>query len=267
MPSPFPGMNPYLEQPNFWSEFHSRLIVGIADALAPSLLPRYYVGVETRTYTDATDEGLLIGIADAIVLSSTGQAPLKMPESNTATITQTQPQSVMLPMPTEVKQRYLEIRESGSDAVITVIEVLSPTNKRKGPGRTAYETKRQQILASASHLVEIDLLRAEEPMPIRGNLGTTDYRILVSRAEERPKADLYGFTVREMIPEIPLPLKEAAESVMLDLQAVVQGIYDRSGFQIRIDYRQPVPSPDLSSEDQAWVTQLLDLVENSDEER
>lgn len=257
-------MDPYLEQPNFWSEFHSRLIVAIADTLAPSLLPRYYVGVETRTYLDGTDEDLLVGIADAIVLAATGQSRAITPTSSTAmtdgrskTIaTQTRPQSVVLPMPIEVKQRYLEIREAGSDKVITVIEVLSPTNKRKGAGRTAYEKKRQQILASTSHLVEIDLLRGDDPMAMRGTNPPTDYRILVSRAADRPKADLYGFTLREAIPAFPLPLQEAAEIVMVDLQVIVRGIYDRSGYSIRIDYQQPVPPPVLSVEDQQWWHEL-----------
>jgi hypothetical protein len=250
-------MDPYLEQPIFWSEFHSRLIVGIADALAPSLLPRYYVGVETRTYLDGTDEELLVGIADEIVLSAMGQSQSLTPTTSTAIATPTRPQPVVLPMPTEVKQRYLEIREAGSDAVITVIEVLSPTNKRKGAGRTAYEKKRQQILASASHLVEIDLLRGDEPMAMRGTNTPTDYRILVSRSEDRPKADLYGFTLREAIPEFPLPLQEMTEMVMVDLQAIVRGIYDRGGYSIRINYQQPVRPPALSVEDQQWVYELL----------
>jgi hypothetical protein len=124
MPSPFPGMNPYLEQPIFWSEFHSRLIVAMADALAPKLLPKYYIGVETRTYLGFADEELL--------------------------------------------KRYLEVRETKTDAVITVIEILSPKNKRKGKGRSVYEQKRHSILGSMSHLVEIDLLRADEPMAMKG---------------------------------------------------------------------------------------------------
>jgi hypothetical protein len=250
-------MDPYLEQPIFWSEFHNRLIVGLADVLALSLLPRYYVGVETRTYLDGTDEELLIGIPDAIVLSETAQSQSKSPATGAAVATQTRPQPVVLPMPMEMKQRYLEIREAGNDAVITVIEVLSPTNKRKGVGRTTYEKKRQQILASASHLVEIDLLRGDESMAMRGIATPIDYRILVSRSEDRPRADLYGFTLRETIPEFPLPLKERMEQVIVDLQVVVAGIYERGGYSIRINYQQPVPPPALSTKDQQWVNELL----------
>jgi hypothetical protein len=78
------------------------------------------------------------------------------------------PQEVTLPVSSETKERYLEVRESGTDAVITVIEVLSPKNKRKGDGRVTYEAKRQKILDSASHLVEIDLLRSDSPMAMQG---------------------------------------------------------------------------------------------------
>lgn len=120
--------------------------------------------------------------------------------------------------------------------------------KRKGKGRTDYEAKRQQVLSSQSHLVEIDFLRGDLPMAMQGVTMTTDYRLLVSRADCRPIADLYGFSLRELIPELPLPLK-GDEIVMIDLQSITTGIYERSGYSIRIDYRQPLSSPDLSASD------------------
>jgi hypothetical protein len=262
MVSPFPGMDPYLEQATFWSEFHSRLIVAIADALAPSLLPNYYVAVETRTYLDNTSEELLIGIPDAVVLSASEPSTTTSPRNPSAGVATTvRPQTVMLPMPVEIKERYLEIREANSDAVITVVEVLSPTNKRQGKGRLTYETKRQTVLGSASHLVEIDLLRAHEPMAMRpvstGTVACSSYRILVSRSECRPQADLYEFTLKESVPAFPLPLKAAGEQVMLNLQPLIRGIYERSGYAIRIDYQAPVPPPSLSIEEQAWVSQVI----------
>jgi hypothetical protein len=255
-------MDPYLEQAIFWSEFHSRLIVAIADALAPSLLPQYYVAVETRTYMDGTNEELLVGIPDAVVLSTPGPSdPAKPETSNLGVVTTVRPQSVILPMPLEVKERYLEIREAGSDAVIAVVEVLSPTNKRQGEGRRIYNAKRQTVLGSASHLVEIDLLRAYDPMAMHpidtGATSIARYRILVSRSEHRPRADLYEFMLREPIPEFPLPLKETGEQVIVGLQPLVNGIYERSGYGIRVDYQAPVPPPALSAEDQAWVNERL----------
>ncbi|MGG6240108.1 DUF4058 family protein [Nodosilinea sp. AN01ver1] len=257
MPSPFPGMDPYLEQATFWSSFHSRLIVALADALAPQLRPRYYVEVETRTYTDTPDGGeVLVGIPDAVVLSR--QAMLSPVAQSSGTLAvQPMPQVVTLPIPTEVKERYLEIREVGSNAVITVIEVLSPKNKRPGKGGTVYQEKRQTILGSASHLVEIDLLRGDSPLPMEGQVNLAHYRILVSRAETRPQAELYAVTVREALPCFPLPLQAVDGSVLVDLSAIVKGVYDRASYDLRIDYSQSPPPPPFSEEDRGWMQTLL----------
>ena len=137
MPSPFSGMDPDLEQPAFWSSFHSRLIVAIADVLAPQLRPHYYVEVETRTYTDIPNGELLVGIPDAVVLAGSSQ---QQPEKTQLELTTSngerfQPQTITLPMPIDIKQRYLEVREVGGNIVITVLEALLPTNKHRGKGR------------------------------------------------------------------------------------------------------------------------------------
>jgi Protein of unknown function (DUF4058) len=253
MPYPFPGMNPYLEQPAFWSSVHSRLIVAIADTVAPQILPNYYIEVETRTYSEDPSNELLIGIPDAVVLTQPSMAR-SLPSR--ATAVQTRPQQVQLPIGLEVKDRYLEVRETETNAVVTVIELLSPKNKRAGKGRSAYEAKRDRILESMAHLVEIDLLRIADPMPLQNDLSW-DYRILVSRSEARPNADLYGFTLRERIPDFPLPLKHPEECVSIDLQSILQGVYDRAGYDYRIDYQQAVPPPTLSAADQIWVSEIL----------
>ncbi|RMG05691.1 MAG: DUF4058 family protein [Cyanobacteria bacterium J055] len=261
MPSLFPGMNPYLEQPAFWASFHTRLLVAIADELAPRLRPNYYIEVETQTYQiqDDCEDELLVGIPDAAVLSARSSPDMGEDAAleTGGILTQKRPQSIALPMPVTVKSRYLEVREMGSDAVITVLEVLSPTNKQKGAGRTIYERKRSRILGSASHLVEIDLLRGHSPMAMLGTVEPTDYRIIVSRSQQRPQADLYGFSLREPIPGFPLPLKPEDEEPIVDLQAIVTGVGDRARYDDRIDYRQPVPPPQLSPSDRLWVEELL----------
>lgn len=253
MPSPFPGMNPYLELPVLWAEFHSRLIVAISDALTPQLQPNYYVAVETRSYLDTDAADLLIGIPDAVILP-TVDATAKVQSTIAA---QVRPQQVRLPMPSEVKERYLEVREVGTHAVITAIEVLSPKNKRNGEGRAAYERKRLRILGSASHLVEIDLLRENPPMPMIGADASSDYRIVVSRASTRPMADLYGFRLPEPIPAFALPLKSEDEAVEVKLQDILLDLYERGSYAVRIDYRQPVPPLKLLPAEQAWVDAVL----------
>ncbi|MFN6517054.1 MAG: DUF4058 family protein [Nostoc sp. CreGUA01] len=259
MPYLFPGMNPYLELPTLWQEFHNRLIVAISDALTPYLQPKYYVAVETRSYLDDDNPELLVGIPDAIVLT-TSKTPTVQ---SVAIATETRPKQIQLPIPIEVKERYLEVREVGTHQVITVIEVLSPKNKRKGEGRTAYEKKRQRILGSSSHLVEIDLLRENPPMPMIGVKETSDYRIVVSRAAIRPMADLYEFQLREPIPRFSLPLKADDSELEVDLQAIVLGVYHRGSYHVRIDYRQAVPPPKLSPAVQQWVDDLLAPIRGS----
>lgn len=172
MPSPFPGMDPYLEQPTFWSSFHQRLLVAIADAIGPQLRLTCYAEVETRTYTDDEDEELLVGIPDALVMRSARIETPVTPNKETGIATQLRPVQVQLPIPIEVKERYLEIREVGTDAVVAVLEILSPNNKRPGEGRTVYEKKRRTVLNSLSHLIEIDLLRGGAPMAMVGAEAT-----------------------------------------------------------------------------------------------
>jgi hypothetical protein len=159
-------------------------------------------------------------------------------------------------MPEEVRESYLEVREVGTGEVVTVIEVLSPKNKRSGEGRKAYENKRLQVLGSSTHLVEIDLLRGGEPMPILGNQIISDYRILVSRSQLRPTAELYPFNLQEQIPAFALPLRKGDIEPIVDLQVVINDLFDRAGFDLAIDYTAE-PVPPIGEADVAWVNELL----------
>lgn len=159
-------------------------------------------------------------------------------------------------MPEKVRQGHLEIKDIVTSEVVTVLEVLSPSNKRPGEGRTQDETKRKTILGSSTHLVEIDLLRKWEPMPTLNDEIQTHYRILVSRRERRPKADLYAFNLPDTIPSFPLPLRTEDADPLVNLQDLFNGVYDRSGYGFVIDYsREPVPV--LSETDAAWADKLL----------
>jgi hypothetical protein len=255
MPSPFPGMNPYLENPELWPEVHSRLIIAIADAIAPQLRPKYRVAVEKRVYQITDTNSVLVGIPDVVVgrsltNSQQEQSPLALASPPAKPVT------VSLPIPEEVRESYLEVREVGTGEVVTVIEVLSPKNKRPGEGRKAYETKRQQILGSSTHLVEIDLLRGGEPMPILGMQIPSHYRILMSRSSSRPQAELYPFDLSESIPTFVLPLRQGDAEPIIDLKILIDGVYDRAGFDLAIDYTQQ-PLPPLPEPDAAWANTLL----------
>ena len=257
MPSPFPGMDPFLESADSSPEVHSRLIVALADDLAPALMPDYYVAIEKRTYLSTPDDTLLIGVPDAVVMGQPTPSLPVTPAPNVATLAKNnQPQTVVLPLAEEVQERYLEIRETQTDKVITLVEVLSPKNKRPGEGREAYLRKRQRVLTSATHLVEIDLLRQGMPMPVQGNVRPSAYRILVSNRQQRPQAALYAFNLPDLIPAFHLPLRSQKPEPIVDLKPLLDGIYDRAGYPLRLALTADA-LPTLSPEDKAWVTTLL----------
>ncbi len=246
-------MDPYLEHPELWPEVHSRLLVAIADSLGPQLRPKYRVAIEKRVYED-TREDLLVGRPDAAVFRT-------RPQQRLASIAKTgiavvKPVIVELPMPEEIQERYLEIREVGTGTVITTLELISPSNKRAGKGRLQYEAKRLKILASCTHLVEIDLIRAFQPLPMRGIDSPHLYRILVSPANQRPQASLYPFDLPSPIPAFPLPLQPDDPELIVELQPLLNQLYDRASYDLAIDYHQ-APVPPLEGENLAWAEQWL----------
>lgn len=247
MTFPFPGMNPYLENPALWPEVHAWLIVALARTLNPILKPKYRAAVEQRVYQDA----VLVGVPDVAVF----QQPSEPTRATTLTRSVGQPLTVTLPMPTEVRERYLEIHQISTGQVVTVIEVLSPKNKRPGEGQNQYTTKRLKVLESQSHLIEIDLLRSGDPPFIAGGIPS-DYRILVSRAQDRPQATLYPFNLRDAIPTFPLPLQPGDPEPAIDLQSLLQAIYDEAALDLVIDYHQP-PIPPLTESDWEWLQTYL----------
>ncbi len=252
MVSPFPGMEPYVENPKFWSAVHSRLIVAIADNLVDHLSEKYRVEVEKRVYFSSNEESLLVDIPDVSV------AAKKTNSSSAAATLLTlpiQPEQVKVPIAEEVQERYLAIREVSTGAVVTVIELLSPKNKRPGEGRLAYERKRNQVLASTTHLVEIDLLRGGQPLPIIGQ-SVSNYRILICRSDRRPMADLYAFNLPQPIPPIPIPLLAEDAEPILALQQRLNYVYERGRYHLAIDYTQP-PKPSFSKDEAEWAMALL----------
>jgi Protein of unknown function (DUF4058) len=249
MKSLFPGMNPYLESPALWSEVHSWMIVEMARMLNSSITPKYRAAVEKRVY----EEAILVGIPDVSVVKQT-VAPLPKPLSS-GTATLSQPILVELPESETTVERYLEIREVASAEVVTVIEILSPKNKRRGEGRDQYLNKRSKVLSSPSHLVEIDLLRGGEPLPMK-NAVPSEYRVLVSPVEQRLMAQLYPFNLRDPLPCFSLPLRSEDPSLAIDLNILMQTVYEAAALDLAIDYQQQ-PIPPVSPADWLWVQSIL----------
>jgi len=250
----FPGMNPYLEQPDLWSEVHFGLISALARSLNPVLIPKYRAAVEKRVYSDS----LLVGIPDVTVFQSNPEVGSAVTQPvTTQALSQpvaSQPVTVTLPVIEEIREHYLEIRQVGTGQVIAVIEILSSKNKRPGKGREQYSANRNQILSSRSHLVEIDLLRAGEPQPMLSGI-TSDYRILVSRAGKRPQAELYAFNLRQPMPLFALPLQAGDPEPIIDLNLLLAEVYDEAALDLAIDYGQP-PVPAVVHEDWHWIQAL-----------
>lgn len=251
MHNPFPGMNPYLELSELWHQVHNRLIVAIADELTPQIAPKYRVSIEERVYT-SIDDMLLVGITDVAVAQRDANSSTTL---TTAKISE--PIKVKTPIPEQVTERFLEVRSTQTGEVVSVIEILSPKNKRSKEGRKAYENKRQKILGSVTNLVEIDLLRGGESMPVVGYTGTS-YRILVSRGYQRPNADLYTFGLKNPIPTLPVPLHQHEPEPIVDLQKLLNEVYERARFDLAIDYSQPIKPP-LSAEEANWVKEILSV--------
>lgn len=209
MPSPFPGMDPYLEQSDVWHDFHQEWMTRARAFLASRVGPNYLVKIEVQLTLPAVD-------ADS--------------------------------------ESWLEIRDRFDRRLITVIELLSPSNKTPGADRDAYLGKRRRVLASMAHLVEIDLRRGGE-RPHLPELPPCDYYALVSRYVDRPKLGLWPIALRERLPTIPVPLASPDADVMLDLQALLDAAYDEADYGKYIYASSP--RPPLSPDDAEWAKQFL----------
>ncbi|MFN0019419.1 MAG: DUF4058 family protein [Pirellulaceae bacterium] len=263
MPSPFPGMDPYIELQE-WEDFHTRFNTVLSDLLAPRIEPRYIVRVERRVYVEGHfSDGDQWRSADAAILWS-GDDSAFPSSAPTGTAVAIAPLEGIIPMPQERRQTYLVIRERETMEVVTVIETLSPANKRTtSDGREQYLKKREEILSSPANLVEIDLLRGGTRLPVVG-MPATDYCALVSRARRRPKVSIYPWTIRQSLRTIQIPLKGDDADVGLDLQSAFNTVYERARYQLSIDYSASLEPP-LSEMDAVWATALVSQVKRSGE--
>ena len=167
------------------------------------------------------------------------------------------PATVVLPAVRREGQRYVKIIDLRAHRVVTVIEVLSPTNKAAGEDRENYLVKRSEYLGSRINLVEIDLLRSGERMPWGDpSPPAANYYVLISRVEEFPTAGVWPISIRESLPEIPIPLNPPDAEAQLFLQKCFNRAYDEGRYHLEIDYSQP-PSPPLAEPDAAWARDLL----------
>jgi Protein of unknown function (DUF4058) len=259
MSSPFPGMDPFLEDPGLWPDAHNSLIFVIREFINQRLDPKYFVRIEDRVYiSDDDDPGRAVIIPDVRIGERPPGAERSVtPPSSTAALEVDEPVVITTLFDDEIHEPFLEVIDRGNRQVVTVIEVVSPTNKVEGArGRESYRQKRVEILNSPSHWVEIDLLRSGIPWIPRQMISRGDYLVFLSRVERRPTSHLWPIRLTERLPVVAIPLKAGDPDAPLDLQSVLDTVYERSGYERVIDYRQSPPSP-LSAEKDTWADQLL----------
>jgi hypothetical protein len=251
MPSPFPGMNPYLEQADVWTDFHQSYIVAIRNALRAQLDQRYIVRIEERLYTRefAPEPRRADGEFD-----SAGPWVKVVFATKATTTSDEAPVQVELPAMEIARTARVEVRARRDRQLIAVVEVLTPIDKEEGPHRAEYLLQRREVLNKPVHLVEIDLFRSGRRMPMKAD-PEGEYCMIVSRAEKRPVAGVWPIRLRDPLPLIPVPVRSPDPDARLDLQQLLHRCYDSAGYQTYI--YEGTPSPALSAEDTAWAEQVL----------
>jgi hypothetical protein len=245
-------MNPYIERASVWHDFHERWIPLVAELIGAQVSPRYIVRIDERMYIHELPAGERRFPGRGVVLVSARTPP--GPATVAAAPILQAPAEVRVPAVDVETLAFLEVRDRDSHELVTVLELLSPSNKDAGPDREQYLAKARQLQRSWVHFVEIDLLRGGPRMPWL-NMPECDYCVVVSRFEQRPRAGFWPIRLRERLPEIPIPLRQGDADARLDLQEVLHRIYDAAGYAYYI-YTGP-PEPALSAEDTAWAQAFL----------
>lgn len=254
MPSPFPGMDPYLEDRSLWPDLHQRLITYISESLQPAIRPKYVARIGERIEVAEIHKGF---IPDVMIVEPPREPVMVVPQGST--LVADQPLAFEF-LDEERHVPFLEIiyRETGD--VVTVIEVLSPANKI-GDGRDQYLQKQNDLLSTHSNLVEIDLLGSGRPTALSRTVDIETpanwrYTVSISRANRRYRLEVYAFSLQDRLPRCRIPLRPADPDVVLDLPAVFNRCYDIGSYDLMVDYTQE-PSVTLREGELEWLDQQL----------
>lgn len=264
MPSPFPGMDPYLETNPIFQELHTQMLAEMQALLQPQLRPKYVARLERHlsegSVWDAGNVSLERKEPDITIIS--GSAARKQ-RSSSATLAA--PSSVLVE---ELDADELELRkqrriviyvQSKPRLAVTGIELLSPGNKQpRTVAQERYLGKRASALHGGLHWVEIDLLRggARPPIPAPVPAAATYLAYVAQATDSGWRHLVYGWSLRDPLPVLPIPLL-GADQAQLDLAACFSAAYDRLAAEDEVDYRGPPPPPPFNKSDAAWARQLL----------
>ena len=250
MKMPFPGMDPYLEHPLLWTAVHSRLISWIDVHLAPLLQPRYTTSIEERIVIEGAPQQRIPDLWVQKADSNGGRIAVAPIATRAPVVVEVEG--------LEIRQKYLEILDSYQEMrVVTVIEIVSPTNKEAGPGREAYVAKQAATLISDCHLVEIDLLRRGRhvlsvPEHRARAEANYDYLACVNRFPNRRRFELFPWGLRDRVPTVWIPLVAPDGDVPIDLQAALEDIFTLGNYARRVRHEEACV-PALSAADQRWA--------------
>ena len=256
MPSPFPGMDPYLEG-EMWQEFHETLAGAIRAQLLPQLAPKYVALLAKRYVVDRP----ALGVFD-LPASHAIYPDVHIVEPPGRRIAETRHGAVVVDEPTvevasymNVPQLSVEIRDVAQRRLVTIIEILSPANKY-GEGKFEYNQRRVELMRTETHVLEIDLLRQGARIPLQGDVPPAHYYVYLSRSQRRPFTQVWPIGLRERLPTVPVLLLPPDPDVVLDIQAAVRACFDLVGYERLLDYSAP-PPPELDATHGAWVADLL----------
>lgn len=262
MKPPFPGMDPYIEASGLWADFHNHLVERIGDSLADSTPERYLVRTGERSYVvlvEPRGKQEYPFLPDVSVTTRRGR---KKPASKGTTAV-AEPSGPAAPVEMrpfireEHREKFVEIYEGKPERrLVTIIEVLSPSNKRpNSPGWDEYQRKRQSALLDGVNLVEIDLLRGGERMPMLSPWPDSPYAFAVARALAAAFL-VWPVHIQHPLPPLPVPLLSPDPDIPLNLQPMIEAIYRRFRYEQSIDYTRPL-APPLMPEEAVWLERQL----------
>lgn len=258
MKCPFPGMDPYLEDPAFWQDFHQSFILYWRDAVAQSLPDNYEVRIDERVNLVEIPGDTIKLIRPDLAISQ--GFPLPSSQASNSGVATLEPVTIPLEYLDEEVESYLQILHRPDRTLVTVMELLSPTNKIN-PGRTDYLAKRSAILRQQVHLVELDLLRGGKRLPMKKPLPPGDHFAFLSRWEQRPNSEVYAWPMSSPLPTIRIPLKQPDEDLVFNLATVFDETYTRGRYFRSLSYSRPLLVP-VEGPQREWVESRLGTLQH-----
>jgi hypothetical protein len=247
-------MDPFLEDAAYWLDFHSRFVNCWCEAIADALPPNYEASLGERVYLVEHDsEARKLGYPDVAVTQ--GETSLSNTPASASGLATLEPVTIPLLILEGPRETYIQILHQPDRSLVAVLELLSPANKEY-PGRTEYLAKRMALFHQSVHVVELDLLVGGLRLPMQKALPPGDYYYFVSRADQRPDCQVFFWTLKQPLPQLPVPLRAPDPDIFIDLGAVFRTAYERGRFQKRINYQLPAPST-LRDEDRRWAEVLV----------